>query len=46
MSDARCRICERALETVFVDLGMSPLCESFVDASRLKQVIQEHHPRP
>src|SRR5262245_16793384 len=25
----RCRICSRQLQTTFVDLGMSPLCESF-----------------
>jgi SAM-dependent methyltransferase len=33
-SGARCRICERELAHTFVDLGMSPLCESFVAAER------------
>ncbi|MGH7801497.1 MAG: methyltransferase domain-containing protein [Thermodesulfobacteriota bacterium] len=28
--DNRCRFCESPLEHIFVDLGMSPLCESFV----------------
>jgi SAM-dependent methyltransferase len=32
---ARCRICQTALQHTFVDLGMSPLCESFLDASQL-----------
>lgn len=28
---ARCRLCGGALEHTFVDLGMSPLCESFLE---------------
>ena len=31
----RCRFCGGALDHVFVDLGMSPLCESFVPADRV-----------
>jgi hypothetical protein len=31
----RCRFCAAALDHVFVDLGMSPLCESFVPAEKL-----------
>ena len=31
----RCRFCTAALDHVFVDLGMSPLCESFVPADRI-----------
>jgi SAM-dependent methyltransferase len=30
-----CRFCGNELHHVFVDLGMSPLCESFVEASRV-----------
>jgi hypothetical protein len=30
-----CRFCGAALDHVFVDLGMSPLCESFVPADKL-----------
>ncbi len=33
--DARCRFCGRPLEHVVVDLGMSPLCESYVAADAL-----------
>ncbi|MBV8955745.1 MAG: methyltransferase domain-containing protein [Solirubrobacterales bacterium] len=32
---SRCRFCEAALRHTFVDLGMSPLCESYVPADRL-----------
>ena len=35
-SDLRCRFCGEPLTTTFVDLGMSPLCESFVSADRLE----------
>jgi SAM-dependent methyltransferase len=36
MSDQRaCRLCGAELTHTFVDLGMSPLCESFVPADRL-----------
>jgi 2-polyprenyl-3-methyl-5-hydroxy-6-metoxy-1,4-benzoquinol methylase len=31
----RCRFCNQNLEHTFVDLGMSPLCESYVPAERL-----------
>src|SRR3954452_12262767 len=30
-----CRFCRAPLTTTFVDLGMSPLCESYVPAARL-----------
>lgn len=30
-----CRLCGEPLETTFVNLGMSPLCESFVPADKL-----------
>jgi SAM-dependent methyltransferase len=33
-----CRICGRALERTFVDLGMSPLCETFLTADQLDGV--------
>jgi 2-polyprenyl-3-methyl-5-hydroxy-6-metoxy-1,4-benzoquinol methylase len=33
-----CRLCQRPLATTFVDLGMSPLCESFLSADRLDQM--------
>jgi SAM-dependent methyltransferase len=32
---ARCRFCGAPLEVTFVDLGMSPLCESYVPPERL-----------
>jgi len=31
----RCRHCGRGLEHTFIDLGMSPLCESFLTAAQL-----------
>jgi hypothetical protein len=31
----RCRVCAARLKTTFVDLGMSPLCESFLTAAEL-----------
>jgi SAM-dependent methyltransferase len=34
-SSPPCRLCGRALRRTFVDLGMSPLCESFLDAAEL-----------
>ncbi|MFZ0249430.1 MAG: class I SAM-dependent methyltransferase [Acidimicrobiales bacterium] len=38
MSSQRvCRICGASLTQTFVDLGMSPLCESYVPADRLDQ---------
>src|SRR5438105_6201717 len=33
-----CRFCSSPLSTVFVDLGMSPLCESYVPADKLDQM--------
>jgi SAM-dependent methyltransferase len=30
-----CRLCQSPLETTFVDLGMSPLCESYLAADQL-----------
>ena len=30
---ARCRHCDEVLRDTFVDLGMSPLCESYLGAS-------------
>ena len=33
-----CRFCGGALESTFVDLGMSPLCESFLSADQLSQM--------
>src|SRR5215216_6779481 len=35
---SRCRFCNAALEQTFVDLGMSPLCESYVSAERINQM--------
>jgi len=34
----RCRLCHTPLTTTFVDLGMSPLCESFVTADQIDQM--------
>ena len=33
-----CRFCNRALTHTFVDLGMSPLCESFLPVDQLNQM--------
>jgi SAM-dependent methyltransferase len=33
-----CRFCGRPADRLFVDLGMSPLCESFLGAERLNEV--------
>ena len=35
---ARCQACDTALRHTFVDLGMSPLCESFLPAEKLNQM--------
>ena len=35
LSAGRCRLCNSRLEYSFVDLGMSPLCESFLAAEQL-----------
>ncbi len=40
MSHAVCRFCKAPLKDLFVDLGMSPLCESFVPAEK------ENHMEP
>ena len=34
----RCRLCGQGLTQTFVDLGMSPLCESFLEASQLDEM--------
>src|SRR5579859_7994895 len=34
----RCLFCEAPLSQTVVDLGMSPLCESYVSASQLNQM--------
>ena len=33
-----CRLCGAALATTFVNLGMSPLCESFLPASEIDKM--------
>jgi len=38
MSSATCRSCGAPLEILFVDLGMSPLCESFLRADELDRM--------
>jgi len=35
---ARCRFCAAPLQHTFVDLGMSPLCESFLTAAQLNHM--------
>ena len=35
----RCRHCQTVLTHTFVDLGMSPLCESFLAASQLNGAV-------
>jgi SAM-dependent methyltransferase len=35
---ATCRLCQEPLARTFVDLGMSPLCESYVTADQLDQM--------
>lgn len=37
-SKATCRFCDEPLSHTFVDLGMSPLCESYVTADRLNHM--------
>lgn len=34
----RCRLCQAPLKTTFVDLGMSPLCESFLTPDQINQM--------
>jgi C-methyltransferase C-terminal domain/Putative zinc binding domain/Methyltransferase domain len=36
--EPRCRICSSRLEHTFIDLGMSPLCESFLTAGQLDRM--------
>lgn len=35
---SECRFCGAAMDSTFVDLGMSPLCESFLSADQVDQV--------
>src|SRR3954464_11012241 len=35
---SRCRFCDALLKHTLVDLGMSPLCESYVSAERKNQM--------
>jgi len=35
---SRCRFCDAPLSHTFVDLGMSPLCESYLSAEQLNQM--------
>ena len=37
-AEPRCRICRSPVRHTFVDLGMSPLCESYLPASRLNEM--------
>src|SRR3989304_10353388 len=37
-SSPRCRFCKADLEHIFVDLGMSPLCESYVSSENLNRM--------
>jgi 2-polyprenyl-3-methyl-5-hydroxy-6-metoxy-1,4-benzoquinol methylase len=38
LTGSRCRFCDEALTHTLVDLGMSPLCESYVSAERKNQM--------
>src|SRR5688572_13425977 len=38
MAKNRCRFCGSALVYTFVDLGMSPLCESYLSADQLNDM--------
>src|SRR5437867_6027256 len=38
LARASCRFCGTKLQHTFVDLGMSPLCESYVSPERLNQM--------
>src|SRR5215468_3315373 len=38
LAKRHCRFCQAPLETTFVDLGMSPLCETFLTADQLNQM--------
>ncbi len=37
-TEAHCRFCNAPLKHTFVDLGMSPLCESYLSAEQLNQM--------
>ena len=37
-SQSRCRFCNTHLQHTFVDLGMSPLCESYLSSGQLNQM--------
>jgi 2-polyprenyl-3-methyl-5-hydroxy-6-metoxy-1,4-benzoquinol methylase len=39
----RCRLCDKSLETSLVDLGMSPLCESFLTADQI-DAMEPYYP--
>ena len=36
--NGNCRFCAATLKHTFVDLGMSPLCESYVSADRINSM--------
>jgi len=38
MKSASCRFCGRSLTHTFVDLGMSPLCESYISVEQLNEM--------
>src|SRR5215475_6581224 len=38
MNMSNCRFCELPLRYTFVDLGMSPLCESYISRDQLNQM--------
>jgi SAM-dependent methyltransferase len=39
----RCRLCNKSLSTSFIDLGMSPLCESFLTADQI-DAMEPYYP--
>jgi SAM-dependent methyltransferase len=39
----RCRLCDKSLSTSFMDLGMSPLCESFLPADQI-DAMEPYYP--
>lgn len=38
LGHGRCRLCQAPLKTTFVDLGMSPLCESYLTSDQINQM--------
>jgi 2-polyprenyl-3-methyl-5-hydroxy-6-metoxy-1,4-benzoquinol methylase len=38
LGGAHCRFCDSPLQHTFVDLGMSPLCESYISAEQMNQM--------